>query len=50
MGFKDWLRNKTEEGRQQIEEKVGDKLMEEEVNPTLRQHHGEPIKKPKDKS
>lgn len=49
MAF-EWLKKQAEKGKQEIEEKVGDKLMEEEVNPTLRQHHGEPIKNPKDKS
>lgn len=33
----------------EIEEKVTAKLDEEIVNPTLREHHGEPIKNPKDK-
>lgn len=53
MGFKDWVHKKTEEGREEIEEKVSDKLMEEQVEPTLRQHKGQPIYKkqfqPKDK-
>lgn len=50
MGLKHWLGVKVEKARQEIEERVSDKLMEEEVKPTLRQNKGEPIKKPKDKS
>lgn len=48
MGLKDWLNKKTEQGRKEIVEAVDNKLLEEQVEPTLRQHKGEPIKKPKD--
>lgn len=50
MGIKDWLNKKTEQGRKEIVEAVDNKLLEEQVEPTLRQHKGEPIQKPKDKS
>lgn len=50
MGLKKWLGVKVEQANQEVEQKISDKLMEEETNPTLRQHKGEPIKKPKDKS
>jgi hypothetical protein len=45
-----WFKKKIEEAKQEIEEKVSDKLMEEELNPTLRKHKGEPPTDPqKDK-
>jgi hypothetical protein len=47
MGIKKWLQNQTEKGRKEIDEKVTDKLDEEELNPTLRQHKGEPPTDPK---
>lgn len=46
MAF-DWLKNQTQKGREEIEKAVADKLMEEELNPTLRQHKGEPPTDPK---
>jgi len=49
MGIKKWLQEQTQKGREEIEEAVTAKLDEEVLNPTLRQHKGEPIKKPKDK-
>lgn len=48
MAF-DWIKKKAQQGKEEIEEKASDKLMEEEINPTLREHHGEPLKKPEDK-
>lgn len=46
MGF-DWFKKATQKGREEIEQAVSDKLMEEELNPTLRQHKGEPPTDPK---
>lgn len=46
MGIFKKLQEMAEKGKQDIEKGVSDKLMEEELNPTLRKHHGEPIKKP----
>lgn len=47
MGIKNWMKNQTQKGREEIEKAVADKLMEEELNPTLRQHKGEPPTDPK---
>lgn len=47
MGFLDKLKAATQKGREEIETAVADKLMEEEMNPTLRQHKGEPPTDPK---
>lgn len=47
MGFLDKIKKVTQDGKDEIEQKVADKLMEEEVDPTLRKHSGEPMKKDK---
>jgi hypothetical protein len=39
-----WFKRMAEEGRQQIEKGVADKLMEEELNPTLRDSKDQPLK------
>jgi uncharacterized membrane protein len=51
-----WVGRKAAEAKQaiqkakeEIEEKTADKLMEEEVKPTLREHHGVPQGEPKEK-
>jgi len=49
MGFADKFKKFVKDAGDEIEQKTSDKLMEEEMKPTLRQHHGEPIKKEKDK-
>ena len=49
MAF-DWIKKKAAEAAEEIEKATSDKLMEEEMNPTLRQHKGEPPTDPqKDK-
>lgn len=35
-----------EKVQQDIEKKTSDALMQEELDPKLRKHHGEPLKKP----
>lgn len=42
MGFVDKIKAAVQKAADEIETKVSDKLMEEEMNPTLRQHKGEP--------
>lgn len=45
----EWFKKATEKAKAEIDAAVSDKLMEEELNPTLRQHKGEPIRKKDDK-
>lgn len=49
MGLGDKFKKFVKDAAEEVEQKTSDKLMEEEMHPTLRQHHGEPINKPKDK-
>lgn len=50
MGFFDKIKQKIEKDAAEIDAAIADKLMEEEMNPTLRQHKGEPPTDPqKDK-
>jgi len=47
MGIFKKLQEIAEKAKQDIEVKTSDALMKEELDPTLRKHHGEPIKKSK---
>lgn len=47
MGLKKWLQDQTQKGREEIENAVNNKLDEEELDPTLRKHKGEPPTDPK---
>jgi hypothetical protein len=48
MAF-DWLKKKVDEAKQEIEEKVSDKIFEENMDPTAREHKGQPPGAPKRK-
>lgn len=52
VNWKEKLQKIMIEGRDEIDKKASDKLMEEEMNPTLRQSKDEPLKAvdPKEKS
>lgn len=47
MGIFKKIQEMAERTKQDIEKGTSDALMQEELDPTLRQHHGEPIRKPK---
>lgn len=49
MGLSDKIKSVVKKAADEIEQKTSDKLMEEELNPTLREHKGEPLKKPGEK-
>lgn len=51
MGLFDKIKAAAASGKDEIEKKVADKLMEEQLDPTLREHHGVPQGKvePKEK-
>lgn len=49
MGLFDKIKAAAASGKDEIEEKTADKLMEEQLHPTLREHHGVPQGEPKEK-
>jgi len=46
MGLWDKIKNNAAQAKDEIEQKVNKKLDEEVFDPTLREHKGEPLKKP----
>lgn len=49
MKFWDKAKKAVDDAKKEVDEKVSDKLVEEELNPTLRQSKDEPLKAVEDK-